>query len=163
MLKLLAFLCIHSVYAETTVPLFVIERSTNKNIVHYDAQLTAQGRLDPEKPVVVYWEMKEKGGTLQDLNGIERRRAYGFKAEPAKEDGSITIRLVPQKERPIRLWIRDGKPIAETEISGKKASLKKLFIQTSGKGLIPKVTYMELFGEELAFAQPISEKIDDPK
>jgi len=38
-----------------TQPLFIIERSKNANIVHYDAQLTASGKLDPNEPVIVYW------------------------------------------------------------------------------------------------------------
>jgi len=30
-----------------TSPLFIIERNKNANVVHYDARLTADGKLDP--------------------------------------------------------------------------------------------------------------------
>jgi predicted small lipoprotein YifL len=30
-----------------TSPLFILDRSTNANVVHYDAQFTADGSLDP--------------------------------------------------------------------------------------------------------------------
>ena len=34
-----------------TETLFVIRRSKNANVVHYDAQLTAEGDLDPNSPL----------------------------------------------------------------------------------------------------------------
>jgi hypothetical protein len=35
-----------------TSPLFIIERDTKTNVVHYDARLTADGKLDPKEPVI---------------------------------------------------------------------------------------------------------------
>ena len=43
-------------------PLFIIERSKNANVVHYDARLTPEGKFDPDQPVVAYWILlAEKG------------------------------------------------------------------------------------------------------
>ncbi len=58
------------------VPLFVIERSVNGNTVHYDAKLK-DGKLDPQQPVVAYWILSENG-KRQELNLLERLKAYGF-------------------------------------------------------------------------------------
>jgi len=61
-----------------TQPLFIIERSKNANVVHYDARLDADGRLDPKEPVVAYWIMLAEDGRRENLNWIEKRKAYGF-------------------------------------------------------------------------------------
>src|ERR1039457_4263601 len=50
-----------------TQPLFIIERNKNANVVHYDAQLTADGKLDPKRPVIAYWVMLAQGGRRQNL------------------------------------------------------------------------------------------------
>ena len=40
----------------------------NANVVHYDARLTADGKLDPKEPVIAYWVMLAKDGHRQKLN-----------------------------------------------------------------------------------------------
>lgn len=37
--------------------LFVLERSTNANVIHYDAKITSDGTTDPKEPVIAYWVM----------------------------------------------------------------------------------------------------------
>src|SRR5712691_865167 len=68
------------------LPLFVIERSVNANVVHYDAKLGPDGKLDPREPVVAYWIMGAEDGRRQDLNAIERLRAYGFSTQVSGAD-----------------------------------------------------------------------------
>src|SRR5712691_7603522 len=63
------------------LPLFVIERNVNTNVVHYDAKLGPDGKLDPQQPIVAYWIMGAEDGRRQELNLLERSRAYGFSAQ----------------------------------------------------------------------------------
>jgi hypothetical protein len=58
-----------------TQPLFIIERSKNANVVHYDAQLTADGEIDPNEPVIAYWVMLATDGHREELNWIEKKKA----------------------------------------------------------------------------------------
>src|SRR5678815_3458991 len=58
--------------------LFVIERTTNGNVVHYDERLNTDGDRDAGEPVVVYWTMGSATGKRQPLSFLERTRAYGF-------------------------------------------------------------------------------------
>ena len=59
--------------------LFVLERSTNANVIHYDAQITSDGTIDPKEPVIAYWAMlAEKEGKREELNALEKSLAYGF-------------------------------------------------------------------------------------
>ena len=64
-----------------THPLFIIERSKNANVVHYDARLTADGKLDPKEPVIAYYVMLAEDGRRKELNWIEKKMAYGFDIE----------------------------------------------------------------------------------
>src|ERR1700704_665677 len=85
---LLASLCFSGPPAPAVrfLPLFVIERSVNSNVVHYDARIGADGKLDPMQPVVAYWIMGAEDGRRQELNLLERTRAYGFSIQPQGAD-----------------------------------------------------------------------------
>ena len=48
--------------------LFIIERSTNKNVIHYDAKFGKDGKLDPKNPVVAYWIMAAEDGRRESLS-----------------------------------------------------------------------------------------------
>jgi hypothetical protein len=54
-------------YADTLdrQPLFKIERSKNANIIQYDAQLGADGKLHAREPVVAYWLRLAEQGQVQ--------------------------------------------------------------------------------------------------
>jgi len=159
-LLLIALLVSYGVPAASSyAPLFVIERSTNRNVVHYDAKLSAPGTLDAKEPVVVYWEMRTKAGRRENLTGMEKRRAYGFALSADPAPGTYVLKLVPQPGRPVRVSLQGDQAIAEMLIQGKKSRLKRLFIQTKGKGLIPQVDYMELYGEDLETHKPTYEKV----
>ena len=86
---------------ESFVPLFVIERSVNGNTVHYDAKLK-DGKLDPQQPVVAYWILGESG-KRQELNVLERLKAYGFTIRPDKDPDAYRMTLVADKKKEIRV------------------------------------------------------------
>ena len=71
--------------------MFTIARSTNANLVQYDARLTAAGTLDPRTPVVAYWIMKVEDGRHLELSKIEKKMAYGFAV--SKEASSDCLRM----------------------------------------------------------------------
>jgi hypothetical protein len=129
-------------------PLFIIERSTNANIVRYDARLTADGELDPVEPVIAYWVLLAEDGRREELNWIEKKKAYGFHIEPDASGGGckMTIVAVPQGQITVK---KDGDTIrAELAIDGHQAVLEKIFISASGGLLGPEVHYIELFGKD---------------
>jgi len=87
---------------DSFVPLFVIERSVNGNTVHYDAKLK-DGKIDPLQPVVAYWILSENG-KRQELNLLERLKAYGFTIKPDKEPEAFRMTLVADKKKEIRVF-----------------------------------------------------------
>jgi hypothetical protein len=138
--------------------LFVIERSTNANIVVYDARRLASGELDPAQPVDVYWIMKARDGQREALNAFERARAYGSDVEPAGQPDRYRITFRANFGRAFTLGVLDGCPAVTTRISGRQARLTRIFVRTRTRFFFPSVDYLEFFGTDLDDGAPLSEK-----
>jgi len=144
-----------------TQPLFIIERSKNANVVHYDAQLTAAGEIDPNEPVIAYWVMLAADGHREELNWIEKKKAYGFhiKPDPSVNGYKMTVVAVPQGQITVK---KDGDAIrAELVIDGRPAVLEKIYINASDGLLGPKVHYIELYGKDLKTGEKRYQKIEN--
>jgi len=132
-----------------TQPLFIIERSKNANVVHYDARLTADGKLDPKEPVIAYWVLSAEDGRREELSWIEKEKAYGFdiKPEPSVKGYKMTLVADPQRQITVR---KEGDAVrAEGVIDGRPAVLEKMYIKASDGLTGPKVEYIELYGKDL--------------
>jgi len=57
--------------------LFRVARSTNANVVLYEARLRNGGTLDEDEPVHPVWVMLAEDGRREELNFLERAMAYG--------------------------------------------------------------------------------------
>ena len=144
---------------EKTQPLFIIERSKNANVVHYDAQLIADGNLDSNEPVIAYWVLLAEDGRREKLNWIEKKKAYGFhiKPDPSVNGYKMTIVAVPQGQITVK---KDGDAIrAELVIDGRPAVLEKIYINATDGLLGPKVHYIELHGKDIKTGEKRFQKI----
>lgn len=140
-------------------PLFVIERNTNANVVHYDAHLTPSGDLDAVRPIDAYWIMDALDGRREELNSLERSRAYGFRVEPGADPNSVRIELVAQKRRTIEVRREGGVVRAETTIAGRRAYLSRIFVNAGKVLAVPKVKSIELYGNDAATGEPLHETV----
>lgn len=143
----------------TTSPLFIIARSKNTNVVHYDARLTADGKLDPSEPVTAYWVMLAEDGRRKKLNWIEKRKAYGFTIKPGVSANSYTMTLVAYPEHQITVKQEDDAVRAETIINGRPAVLGKMFINASEGLFGPTVLSIEVYGKDLQTGEMLREKL----
>jgi len=141
-----------------TQHLFKIERNKNANIVQYDVQMKAAGKLDPKEPVVAYWVRLAKEGQKEDLKWIEKSFAYGFKAKYDAKTNTAIMDMAAKIKRKIKVLEVKGEYRAETTIDGQSAFLDKIFINATGKGMSTKVTYMELFGKDVKTGEDRYEK-----
>jgi hypothetical protein len=136
-----------------------VERSKNVNVVHYDVNLAADGKIDPEKPVVVYWIMLAKDGHREGLNTIEKD-VYGFKCTFDKSKTFYHMVMNIMKDREIKVY-RQGKGyVAEININGKPAYLQKVFINSTETMLFPKVHFVDLFGKDKTTGKDVHERIN---
>jgi len=142
---------------EAFVPLFVIERSVNGNTVHYDAKLK-DGKLDPQQPVVAYWILSENG-KRQELNVLERLKAYGFSIRPDKEPEAYRMTLVADKKKEIRV-VRMGAAVrAEAMIGPCEAYLQKIFIVSKKSFMINLPEYADMFGNDMSTGAECHERV----
>ena len=139
-------------------PLFRIERSKNANVVQYDAQLTPEGKLKPEKPVIAYWIMNAHGGEKEDLNWVEKKIAYGFSVEYDTKGDFWIMDLVADIQRKIKVYKVNGRYRAEILIDGRPAFVDRIYIESIEGGMRPKVKYMEFFGKGIKTGSNLYEK-----
>lgn len=140
-------------------PLFKIERSSNANIVQYDAQTGDDGKLHRKEPVVAYWIRLAKNGEIRDLNWIQRRFAYGFKAKLDGATDTVELDMVADIGRPIMVGEQNGQYRAWMQIDGAMCFADKMYINSSGKGLSSKVHYIEFFGSDMKSGDRCYEKL----
>lgn len=164
MIRLILFLVFVSgnflVWAEDSYqPLFVVERSTNENVVHYDAKIDPDGELDAREPIVVYWIMAARDGRRQELSFLEKTKAYGISVEPGGTAHSYRITLVSDRRLEIQVY-REGRAVhAETIIDGRRAYLTKIYVSIRKGALFSVANSIELTGTDVATGKSLHETI----
>jgi hypothetical protein len=139
--------------ASTPSRLFSITRSKNDNRVCYDVRL-AGAKLDPEDPVNVYWIIPSEKNKIEELSGMERRRAYGYDLKKAYggDSADITLKPIPQT---LRLKKLGGRWAAVTKIDSVDARLDSAFVMATDSGLLPKVEWVKLFGTAVGTSRAV--------
>ena len=144
----------------SALPLFVIARSKNANVVHYDARIRAGGRLDPDEPMVAYWVMQAENGRRESLTWLERRLAYGFESSFDARGETLRVRLRAFSRRELQVR-RDasGGYRAEMRIGDRPAVLERIFVCTDESSVTPSVRYLDLTGRAVADRARVAERI----
>jgi hypothetical protein len=124
---------------DTQVPLFVIERSVNGNVVHYDAQL--------------------KDGRRQELNFLEKLKAYGFSIVPDKQPEVFRMTLVSDKKKEIRVVHMGSEVRAEAQIGHCSAHLQKIFIESKKSWMMNLPEYAEMIGSDIQTGAECRERV----
>jgi len=126
--------------------IFIVERSKNANIVQYDVQLGADGKLDQKQPVVAYWVRLAEEGQTRKLSWLQRKFVYGFRAKLDKESDSVELDMVADLGRDIHVSRQGREYRASTQIENSDSWLDEIFVASSGDGISSRVDYLELHG-----------------
>jgi len=143
---------------EAFIPLFVIEHGTSPNVVRYDAKLR-DGKLDPLQPVVAYWVLATENGRHQDLNLLERLKAYGFSVRPDQKPDSYLLTIVSDKKKEIRVVRDSGEVRAIARIGSCNAYLEKVFIGLKKSFLLELPDYAEMIGKDIVTGAECHERV----
>jgi hypothetical protein len=157
LLLVLALLAPALATAQTTREIFRIERSKNKDVVRYDAKIGKDGQLDPKEPVVSYWLLRD--GKRREVNAFSRTFFYGFKVRKDKRGDFWHLTIVTAKDRTMKLYLKDGKPLAEGRIAKRTGFLQKLYVQFVPNATIPKVAFVDLIGVDAKTGERIHERV----
>ena len=139
--------------------LFYIQRSTNANVVVYDANLIA-GKLNAKDPVYTYWYRYGEKGQKEELTTIQRTLAYGLYTTlvpgvPNTYEGHF---LAYRKRKFMVKQDPSGDPIALFPINGKMQILKRVFVSVDESKFVTTVNYIELFGKDPVTGKDVYEK-----
>ena len=138
--------------------LFVLGRSKNANIVAYDANRSPAGDLAASDPVVAYWLLNGESGAREELNLVERQRAYGFDLKPGETPGTFEMAFKAGRSRRLVVRMLDGCPVATGAIGGHDGVLRRIFVRSTEGSIQPRIEYVEFFGEDLTTGRPLYEK-----
>jgi uncharacterized protein DUF4833 len=144
---------------ELSQPLFIIEKSTNANVVHYDALLTPEGGLDQREPIIAYWVMAAEDGHREDLTSTERHKAFGFTIIRDRDANSLHLHLAAQQQRDIYVRRTGNSLRASTLIAGRSAYLNKIYVKIHKLLGLPKIDFFELYGAEIETGEPVCERV----
>jgi hypothetical protein len=146
------------VSGEKVSPLFFIERSKNKNLVHYDIRLTENKNLPDIKPVNAYWILEN--GRREELNAIEKEYAYGIVHQEKLDENKFKVILAGFRGMEIVVERMNGLFKAMVSINGKESILERIYIKSEEKRTgLPRVLYIDLFGRTKETGLPIRERI----
>ena len=138
--------------------LFHIERSKNANIVQYDAQVGADGKLFKKEPVVGYWIRLAEEGQVKELSWVQRTFAFGFDTKLDKSRESAELHMKADVGRKINI-IRNGDEYRATiMIDAALSYFEKMYIDASRNGMSLKVRFVELHGEDMQTGEVRYEK-----
>jgi hypothetical protein len=169
-------LCTNAVFAQTTLTgkrlptpqakenvLFYLQRTKNTNTVMYEARPDAHtGRLSADRPVDAYWLHYElNNGKRAELSSFEQMAVYGVDIEELKDGkGSYLMRLKAFKKRAVTVAKdRMGRYVGLMDINGRKAVLKRIYIEAKEGLITPTVVHVDLFGSDPLTGDSVFERI----
>jgi hypothetical protein len=138
--------------------IFRVVRSTNANVVLYEARLSAPGVLDASDPVHPVWIMLAEDGRREELNLVESAMAYGVDVNRDEAGDALVVSIRARPELTIRIVLEAGCPVARTRIDGRDATLRLVYVEASG-GLFPEVTQVVLVGVERTAGAEVRERL----
>jgi hypothetical protein len=147
-----------SALGQTSQTLFFIQRSKNADEAHYDARVRGDGSLDPKDPVDSYWLNKGTDGGRRASITLFQKIAYGFDTEPTG-NGTYWLKLKAFKERPMWIVSAKGRWRVQTTIAGKQAYMDRIYVATDESGIMPRVLFVDVFGEDMATGAALTEHI----
>jgi hypothetical protein len=128
--------------------LFRVARSTNANVVVYETRRRPDGVLESAEPLAATWLMLAEDGRRESLTGLERALAYGIDARAGDRPGEWVVTLRAATDRLLRLRVQGGCPVALTEIGGREAVLRLVYVEAVA-GLLPQVGSVILIGDDV--------------
>lgn len=144
--------------------IFHIEKSENRNQVHYAITIDERCRPVGKTPVRGYWREYEQGPTIVDSLKKHQQRAYGVTDATvtlAADGGDVRLAMRALPDRPLRIaTFREGarcRARAFTPIKGQPAILTSIYVEI---GFLS-VDYLIMRGIRISDGVEIEERVED--
>lgn len=145
--------------------LFYLQRTSNTNTIIYELNYTKENKIDVDEPVRVYWiRYTEPGNPIKPLNYIQRKFAYGIKAEKLGID-KWNLRMVAYNKLPITLKKgKEGNYRAFVTINSRDYIFQKAYIKVDGGSFwSPNIPYINIHAKGELDGKTIIHRINNPK
>jgi len=146
--------------------IFHIEKSENRNQVHYAVHVDASCKPLGPRPIYGYWRDLERGPTAVSPLLDHEQRAYGLN-EPrsiriadAASEIAITLRAFPERQLIVQVFRWGDRCFARTvtRVKNQPALLQSIYIDI---GFLFSVNYAIVRGVRVQGGTPIQEKVHD--
>lgn len=125
--------------------LFYVQQSINANVIVYAVRRLADGRLDPDQPIEVFWRRYATAGHRRELSFFEKMFAFGVACRREAED-VWSVHLVSFPGREGRLDTGpDGEPRFLMEIDHRPMRPVYVYAQADPTGFIPTIHHVDVF------------------
>ncbi len=141
--------------------LFFIQHSTGPNTVVYTARLNAQGQLDKQSPVDVFWRRFTSHGRRVELSYLERILAYGVNVQPssAGKDAYVMSLAAYPKRTVVVEMDTNGTPMAVMDLPNHRVKLRYAYVKVADNRFIPGIDYIDIFGQDITSGKYVREHI----
>ena len=140
--------------------LFKIGRSRDADEISYEVALGADGRLDPDSPVNIYWIKKSKGSVREPLTWIQNRYSYGIKFLETSGDNAV-FKFVSFDSKEFSLERSDdGQFRVYTFLDNRQVIVGRIFVQFDGGSFLsPVISEVILSGRDAGSGVLLTEDI----
>ncbi|MGX5687526.1 DUF4833 domain-containing protein [Arcticibacter tournemirensis] len=140
--------------------LFYLQRDPNANTIICQLNIDAEGQVDKDNPVNVFWIRYAEKGQKSELNFIQRKFAYGINSKPLG-NGKYELKFVSYGKLPLYL-MKDkyNRYRVYTTVAKREIILDRIFVRIEGGTFwVPNVKYVELKGVDAATGEDVAQRI----
>ena len=142
--------------------LFYVQRTINANTLIYTLNVNKDGELNEEEPIKINWVNYASDSTVESLNYIQRKYAYGVDAQLLdKEKKTYSFVFVSYKKKPLYLIKSevDNKYHVFYQMKNEMVILNSVFIKIEGGSFwTPKIKYIDVSATNLK-NEKVSERV----
>jgi len=149
--------------SDENTTLFDVTRNLDDDKLNYDLNLDSEGNLVSKKPIHPYWIRNSDGGVVKELNGIQRKFAYGLKYLK-QTNGTYVFQFVSYKKR--NFFLRKDKKgtyKVYTNVGKEFVIVRNLHLQVTKNGDspfdMPKLSYIDINYERVVGGVERSKRI----
>ena len=141
--------------------LFRIERSKDSDQIVYEPNITAQGKLNINNPVKVYWLKPSDANKTEPISWIQKNFSYGLTFLNIMET-EAKFQFVSYNKRTFKLRKNDnGDYQVFTNSLNKRVALNRIFIQIDGGTFwFPNITKIDIYSTDIKTGKTIIETIN---
>ena len=141
--------------------LFYLQRDPNSNTVIYQLNVNEGGTLDEDEPVRVFWLRYAEQGQRKELNFIQRKFAYGVRAQKlALNKYELKFAAYDKVHFYLMKFGADNAFHIYATVANKQIVLERIYLRIDGGTFwVPNVKYIELKGWNAATRERITERL----